>query len=452
MSISSLAYGFTTVYFFFEFILLGTNTNLTQMKNFSKLALSALLTALVITSCQDENVSDGVVESVVEPTSTEGKIIPGQYIVVFKNSKIQPASKVLEKTSFSSRETKAKSVRDVSEVSIKKMNSILLDNDLDQSKVLDYYTTKISGMTIKLGDDEFQKLSKDPNVAGIEYDRVVELPKFKIEEIIPGDASQKMAQQTPCGISRAGGAANSAGKDQWIWVIDSGIDLDHPDLNVVTNSTYARSFVGGSPNDCNGHGTHVAGTAAAINNSVGVVGVSAGASVVPVRVFGCSGGSSTSTILSGINHVGQYDLPGDVANLSLGGFFGSGCSSNSSYRNALLALGNAGTLVAIAAGNSSANAASYQPACVNGSNIYTVASMTCNRGFSSFSNYNMNPIDVIATGSSVTSTYLNGGYATLSGTSMASPHVAGIMHARGSGPRTSGSVSNRGENYPIAVR
>ncbi|WP_298541436.1 S8 family serine peptidase [uncultured Aquimarina sp.] len=422
------------------------------MKNLGKLAVGTLLAALVMTSCQNENLSDGAVESIVEPSSTEGKIIPGEYIIVFKDSQIVPASKVLEKRSFTSREEKSKSVRDISEVSIKRMNTILSENNLDQSKVLSYYTTKISGMAIKLGDNEFQKLSKDPSIAAIEYNRVVELPKFEVEEVIDGKMSQKMAQQTPCGITRAGGAANGAGRDEWIWVIDSGIDLDHPDLNVITNTTYARSFVGGSANDCNGHGTHVAGTAAAINNGIGVIGVSAGASVVPVRVFGCNGGSSTATILSGINHVGTYDLAGDVANLSLGGFFGSGCSSNSSYRSALLALGNAGTRVAIAAGNSSANSANYQPACVNGTNIYTVASMTCNRGFSSFSNYNMNPVDVIATGSSVRSTYLNGGYATLSGTSMASPHVAGIMHARNNGPRTSGTVSNRGENYPIAVR
>lgn len=430
------------------------------MKNLSKIAAGVFLSALVVTSCQNEELSNESLESPDETleinaeatNNLEGDIIPGEYIVVFKDSEIEPSSKVLQNRSFVSRDDKSKSVRDISEVSIDKMNTILLDNNLDQSKVLNYYTTKISGIAIELEDDEFQKLSKDPSVAVIEYNRVVKLPKVEVEDIMPAGDTQRMAQQTPCGISRAGGFANGAGRNEWIWVIDSGIDLDHPDLNVVTNTTYARSFVGGSANDCNGHGTHVAGIAAAVNNGVGVVGVSAGASVVPVRVFGCSGGSSTATILSGINHVGAFDLPGDVANLSLGGFFGSGCSTNSSYRNALLSLGNAGTRVAIAAGNSSDNAANYNPACINGTNIFTVASMTCNRTFSSFSNFNVNPVDVIATGSSVLSTYLNGGYATLSGTSMASPHVAGIMHARGSGPRTSGSVNNRGENYPIAVR
>ncbi len=421
------------------------------MKQFSKLAAGTLLAASLCISCQDENFSDGVSEPVVEPTSIDGKIIPGQYIVVFKDSEIQSTSKLLAKTTFTSREAKAKSSRELSEVSINKMNSILSDNGLDQSKVSQYYTTKMAGIAVTLDDTEFQKLSADPSIAAIEYDRVVQLPKHTVEEIIPGD-SQKMTQTTPCGITAAGGAANSAGADEWIWIIDSGIDLDHPDLNVVTSSTYARSFVGGTPNDCNGHGTHVAGTAAAINNSEGVVGVSAGASVVPVRVFGCSGGSSTSTILAGINHVGQYDIPGDAANLSLGGFFGSSCTNNSSYRSAILALGSGGTFVAIAAGNDSSNAANYQPACVNGTNVYTVASMTCSGSFSSFSNYNMNPIDVIATGSSVVSTYLNGGYATLSGTSMASPHVAGIMHARGSGPRSAGVVTSRSENYPVASR
>lgn len=422
------------------------------MLKLSKTLIGASLTALLITSCQNEDASGGVTEPVTEAIANEGNIIPGQYIVVFKDSEIAPTSKVLAKSAFTDRNTRAKSVQNISEVSISKMNTILNEHKLDQSRVVNYYTTEISGITIKLSDEEFQDFSKDANIEIIEHDRIIDIPEFEIEKTTANESAQKLAQSTPCGISNAGGSTNGSGKDEWIWIIDSGIDLDHPDLNVVTNATYARSFVGGSADDCNGHGTHVAGIAAAINNNIGVVGVSAGANVVPVRVFGCSGGSSTSTILAGINHVGTYAIPGDVTNLSLGGFFGTGCSSNSAYRSALLALSNSGTYVAIAAGNSSDDAASYDPACINGTNIYTVASMTCNGTFSSFSNYNMNPIDVIATGSSVNSTYLNGGYATLSGTSMASPHVAGIMHARGSGPGTSGSISFRGENYPIAVR
>jgi hypothetical protein len=429
------------------------------MKHLKKILPGLLLAGFVVTSCQNDSTSeqdeilvDGLNQEKVEPTSQDGQIIPNQYIVVFKGSQLEPSSKLLSKTSFKSRNDKAKMVEDISKETIKEMKSIVSRNNLDPSEVLHYYTTKISGMAIRLQDYELERLAKDPNVASIEHDRVVQLPKYEIEQLVSASESQRSPQTTPCGISNAGGFADGSLKSEWIWVIDSGIDLDHPDLNVITNTTYSRSFVGGSANDCNGHGTHVAGTAAAINNGVGVVGVSAGAPVVSVRVFGCSGGSSTSTILAGIDHVGRYDIPGDVANLSLGGFFGSNCETSSSYRSALNALGSSGTRVAIAAGNSSSNAASFQPACVNGTNIFTVASMTCSGSFSSFSNYNMNPIDVIATGSSVFSTYLNGGYATLSGTSMAAPHVAGIMHIRGNSPRTSGTVNNRGENYPIAVR
>jgi subtilisin family serine protease len=107
-------------------------------------------------------------------------------------------------------------------------------------------------------------------------------------------------------------------------------------LNIVTNTTYAKSFVGGTPNDCQGHGTHVAGTAAAKNNSFGVVGMSAGAWVVPVKVMNACGNTyQNSTLLAALNHIAAYDEPGDVINMSLGGYYGNGCSSYSMFKTVI---------------------------------------------------------------------------------------------------------------------
>ncbi len=422
------------------------------MKNLKEIILGASLLALLFTSCQDENPSNDNLQSDTTTTVDDKNIIPYQYIVVFKDNRVAPASKQLAKSSFTSRKAKAQSVAGISKTSISKINSILSDNDIDKSKVLNYYTTEISGVAIRLTDMEFDRLIKDDNVEVIEFDRIIEIPEMEVENLTTKNSAQRMSQVTPCGINNAGGSSNGSGKSEWIWIVDSGIDLDHPDLNVVTNNTYAKSFIDNTPNDCHGHGTHVAGTAAAIDNGFGVVGVSSGAPVVPVKVLNCSNRGSTSGILAGINHVGKYFIAGDVVNLSLGGYFGWGCGSYSSYRNSLLNLGQGGAYVSIAAGNDSADASYFEPACVNGQNIFTIASMTCNRNFSSFSNYNMNPVDFIATGSNVYSTYLNGGYATLGGTSMAAPHVAGVMHAKGGAPNVGGYVYNRGEYYPVAVK
>lgn len=415
---------------------------------FAKFLAVTVVCFSILVSCGKESVEQGqeLSNTKVAPQSNEGKIIADQYIVVLKEDVVPSAISYANGKVFTDRAVKSSFMKEKGAIVQNQLNDFLISQEINPTKVLDYYTAVIAGFAIKLTAKEYEKLSKSNKIASLEYDRVEELPDFEVESVSEGGAR---AQTTPCGVTRAGGAAN-AGTARWIWIVDTGIDLDHPDLNVVTG--YSRSFVGGSADDCHGHGTHVAGTAGAKNNSIGVVGVAAGAPVVSVRIFGCGGSGSTSGILSGLNHVANNDLAGDVVNMSLGGYYGSGCSTGSSYISTLNGLSSAGTRVAVAAGNSNANANYYQPACVNAPNVFTIASMTCSRRWSSFSNYGRGPCDYIATGSGVYSTYLNGGYATLSGTSMATPHVAGIMQIRNNKPNTSGTVSNRGISYPIAVR
>lgn len=419
---------------------------------FRTLTLVSLSWAVLSTwGCQRESTNTNVAENaeVVTPHSVEGEVIPGQYILLFREDKIASAISQLPASAATSREEKGQRMNALGEKVKTQIKDFLRAQKIDEQQVIAYYTAAMAGVAIRLDESQMNQLSRSGWLQSLEYDRIVPMPEVRVENVESGQSQR--AQTTTCAITNAGGSA-AAPTATWIWVVDSGIDLDHPDLNV--NTQYAANFASGSSaDDCNGHGTHVAGIAGAINNTIGVVGVSAGATVVPVRVFACSGGSATSTIINGVNHVATYCLAGDVCNMSLGGFFGANCANNSSYLASVNAVAATGTRVAIAAGNNAANAAQYQPACINGTNIFTVAAMACNRTFaSSYSNRGRPPVDWIATGSSVYSTYLNGGYATLTGTSMATPVVAGVMHWRNAAPASGGNVTFSGVTYPIAVR
>ncbi|MBA3901490.1 MAG: S8 family serine peptidase, partial [Bacteroidetes bacterium] len=243
-------------------------------------------------------------------------------------------------------------------------------------------------------------------------------------------------------------AYNSISRGNRAWVLDSGIDLQHEDLNVSGKDS--KSFVSwgsgrNSANDDNGHGTHVAGTIGAIKgNGKGVVGVAAGAELVAVKVFGPNGSARLSDILSGIDYIAQKAKTGDVTNMS----FGGGVSL--SLDQATINLANKGVLISIAAGNSSDDASKYSPARTGDkhANIFAIAAMRQGDSWASFSNFGQPPVQFIAPGVDVLSTWPGNSYHSLNGTSMSAPHVAGILLVKGNVLSDGNVLGPNGKNYP----
>lgn len=299
------------------------------------------------------------------------------------------------------------------------VNEMIAAPHMRSTSVKQVYGFAMTGFTATLSPEQLKSLQSDSRVASVEPDVMVKLSVAKEETT----AMAFVAQNTPYGISRVNGGVDGTGKTAWI--IDSGIDLDHPDLNVDVDRS--RSFVPGepSPDDQNGHGSHVAGTVAAIDNGIGVIGVAPNAKVVALKVLGADGSGATSGIIAALDYVAAVGEPGDAANMSLGPAVPI-LGINSALDNATTRVGAKGIGVAIAAGNSTSIANLYSPARASGENVYTVSAMDSNDQFAYFSNFG-SVVDYCAPGVSVYSTSMQGGYATLSGTSMAAPHVCGLL-------------------------
>ena len=374
------------------------------------------LTTLMITGCQDDQVlnpeltSNNLIEQKAAPQEDvvgygldNFMPIPGKYIVVLNEN--QEVFQTMNKN-----QTPESAKKQVQEISSNLLNALAID----QAKVNLTYATVLKGFSIALTTDELLRLEASPLVKYVEQDKYVSLANGKGK---PGGGGSA-AQTTPYGITRVGGAADGTGKTAW--VIDSGVDMDHEDLNV--DASRSATFLGGNstPDDQNGHGTHVAGTIGAIDNSVGVVGVAANATIVSVRVLDRRGSGTTSGVIAGVDYVGANGANGDVANMSLGG------GISPSLDAAVLGASSSVKFV-LAAGNESQNANNSSPARVNGSNIYTVSAIDINDNWAYFSNYANPPVDWCAPGVSIHSTWKGNGYNTISGTSMAAPHVAGIL-------------------------
>jgi subtilisin family serine protease len=266
----------------------------------------------------------------------------------------------------------------------------------------------------------------------------------RVRSVIADQAVSIDAQTLPTGIDRIDGELSSAisgngsgSVDVDVAVIDTGIDLTHPDLNVVGGITCSS---GRSYSDGNGHGSHVAGTIAARDDTNGVVGVAPGARLWAVRVLNNAGSGSWASVICGIDWVTARASTIEVANMSLGGTGDdTGGCNDGGLHEAICNSVAAGVTYAVAAGNSADDAANHVPAAYD--EVITVSALadfdgqpgglgaaTCRADvddtFADFSNFGAD-IDLIAPGVCIYSTWKRGGYNTISGTSMATPHVAG---------------------------
>lgn len=219
------------------------------------------------------------------------------------------------------------------------------------------------------------------------------------------------------------------------YVVDTGVDLDHPDLN--TDLLLSRSFLSAtapgndSADDYNGHGSHVAGVIGAKANKSGTVGVAPGATIVSVRVLDASGSAPDVDVLAGLEYIygsSSGAQPGDVVNLSLTADPGSTVLDATIRKLAT----ERGLSIVMAAGNSwqNVNTANVSPAYLDGTNLYTVSAFKSG-DYHSYPSNSGPSVDWAQPGENIYSLDKNGGYTTKSGTSMAAPHLSGILVARG---------------------
>ena len=270
------------------------------------------------------------------------------------------------------------------------------------------YSAALRGFSARLTARQIAALEDDANVASIELDGEM----FASAQTLPWGIDKIDADLS----STIAGNGSGAISNVHVYIIDTGV-ATHSDLNKIAHV----NFAGGKNNDCHGHGTHVAGTSSARDNSSDVVGVAPGAPLTGVKVLGCSGSGSTSGVIKGVDWVTANAVKPAVANMSLGGGV-SQLLDDAVERSAA-----SGVFYALAAGNSGANACNSSPARAGAginNGIVTVAATDSADNEASWSNYG-SCVDIWAPGVSILSTRRSGGTTTMSGTSMASPHVAG---------------------------
>jgi subtilisin family serine protease len=307
------------------------------------------------------------------------------------------------------------------------------------------YSHALRGFSIELPEPALAALASDGRVAWVESDVEVRATQTT-EQVTPTGIDRIEADRNPVDTTVASALATSVE----IAILDTGIKADHPDLRVVAytdcsdvlTGLFYPTFGGCSPDgnpydeDGNGHGTHVAGIAAAKDNSIGVVGTGPGARLWSIKVLADDGTGYLGSILAGIDLVTAQAAAIDVANMSLG-FLGSSAALDQAITNSV----NAGVVYVVAGGNDHVDAAGFSPA--SHPDVIAVSALadfdglpgglgvpTCRADqddtLADFSNFG-SAIDLAAPGVCILSTSNTGGYVTYSGTSMAAPSVTGAV-------------------------
>jgi len=325
-------------------------------------------------------------------TQKAGDVIPGSYIVTVKGG-IDPAAVASGRT----------------------------------AETRQVYRQAINGFSAKLSDSQVAKLRSMKRVAAVEADRMVTTAATQTLDANGDPWGLDRIDQRNRPLSRTY-AYNTTASNVTAYVIDTGLTPSHPEFGGRAANVY--NAAGGQADDCNGHGTHVAGTIGGTT-----YGVAKGVKLRGVKVLGCSGSGSTSGIITALNWLRANAVKPAVANMSLGGGYSS--TLNTAANN----LANSGVFLAVAAGNETQNACNVSPA--SASAAYTTAASDRNDVIAYFSNYG-SCVDGYAPGVGIKSAWLRGRTNTISGTSMASPHVAGVaaLYKGANGDASSATITS----------
>jgi len=327
------------------------------------------------------------------------RAIEGQYIVLFKDSSgiNNVRSSSFNKNNLSRTERK----------DLLSTQSLDIANKVN-GQVIRQYPNAVNGFVLKMDESQLALLRQDPRILMIEQDQIMQASAIQNGATWGLDRidQKELPLSTYYNYNLDGTGVNA-------YVIDTGVLTSHSDFEGRAVSGWDFIDNDGDASDCNGHGTHVAGTIGGAT-----WGVAKNVKITGIRVLGCNGSGTNSGVIGGIDWVAANAVYPAVANMSLGG--GSSPILDASVNKAI----DLGITFVVAAGNSNTNACSGSPNRVP--NAITVASSTSNDSRSGFSNWG-SCIDIFAPGSDITSTWSNGGIHTISGTSMASPHVAGAV-------------------------